>query len=655
MTTPAGWYPEPNGNQQRYWDGERWTEHVAPLAGVDPTPTAATAAAAPTDPATEPVASLNSDDAETTTVSHGGSTGKIVGGVAAAVLVVIAGFFAYTQLASADGGADSPEAAVDDLMSAVSDEDLIGVAETVLPGERRTYLDPTIEALGHLQRWGVLSDDLDTSDVAGVDFQVDDLDLRTEQVADDVVNVYASGSMTTALDGASLPYGNFVGTRMTEDPSELDQLAETSQFDDVMITTVNEDGRWYVSAMYTVGEYARAETGEPLPAGIDPIGAPTPEAAVDGLIDAATDFDMAGVIARLNPDEAQALQRYAPLFIDDAQAELDAQLAEEPVTIDIELEKDITERDGIAIVTFTSVSLHAEGDGEVMDMAFDGECTTVTIDGETEEVCADDSGDGEGAAFDFSDTPAGDLTAIFEDMDTVGLVVAQHDGEWYVSPIRTYSELVLSVMRAIDADEFDRIVGAFEDGSFETWIEDQLENSFGGELDSMLDDFDPGVCVDEDDGVGCINPDLVDGDDGDLDEDDQDLSVLVDECEAGDMEACDDLYWNSAIGSAEELVALTCGGTVAEGVQAGGNCATGEPVPGDGDGDSDNDPDAYGDDPALDALWDSCDGGDMAACDELFWSSSIGTEYESFAQTCGGRLSEETFGDCVTEVGPQAG
>lgn len=29
--TPAGWYPQPDG-QQRYWDGEKWTEHVAPMA-----------------------------------------------------------------------------------------------------------------------------------------------------------------------------------------------------------------------------------------------------------------------------------------------------------------------------------------------------------------------------------------------------------------------------------------------------------------------------------------------------------------------------------------------------------------------------------------------------------------------------------------------
>jgi len=37
MSTPAGWYPQPDG-QQRYWDGQQWTENFAP--GVTPeTPT----------------------------------------------------------------------------------------------------------------------------------------------------------------------------------------------------------------------------------------------------------------------------------------------------------------------------------------------------------------------------------------------------------------------------------------------------------------------------------------------------------------------------------------------------------------------------------------------------------------------------------------
>jgi len=41
---PAGWYSDPYGNGQRYWDGTQWTDHA--LAHVEN-------AAAPTGPSTQ--------------------------------------------------------------------------------------------------------------------------------------------------------------------------------------------------------------------------------------------------------------------------------------------------------------------------------------------------------------------------------------------------------------------------------------------------------------------------------------------------------------------------------------------------------------------------------------------------------------------------
>jgi len=36
---PAGWYPDPGGSgQQRYWDGNAWTEHFHAAAGATPPP-----------------------------------------------------------------------------------------------------------------------------------------------------------------------------------------------------------------------------------------------------------------------------------------------------------------------------------------------------------------------------------------------------------------------------------------------------------------------------------------------------------------------------------------------------------------------------------------------------------------------------------------
>lgn len=63
---------------------------------------------------------------------------------------------------------------------------------------------------------------------------------------------------------------------------------------------------------------------------------------------------------------------------------------------------------------------------------------------------------------------------------------------------------------------------------------------------------------------------------------------------------------------------------------------------------SSSDGQSYGDDPTLDAMWDACEGGDGEACDDLYFQSALGSEYEEFGDTCGGRFER---GDvlCSTE------
>ncbi|MDW3218016.1 MAG: hypothetical protein R8F63_05325 [Acidimicrobiales bacterium] len=60
----------------------------------------------------------------------------------------------------------------------------------------------------------------------------------------------------------------------------------------------------------------------------------------------------------------------------------------------------------------------------------------------------------------------------------------------------------------------------------------------------------------------------------------------------------------------------------------------------------------YGDDAGLDRLYDWCEAGDDAACDQLWWDSNIDTAYEAMAESCGGRGGGD--GDCVTTAGTAA-
>jgi hypothetical protein len=60
-------------------------------------------------------------------------------------------------------------------------------------------------------------------------------------------------------------------------------------------------------------------------------------------------------------------------------------------------------------------------------------------------------------------------------------------------------------------------------------------------------------------------------------------------------------------------------------------------------------PGDLGDDEALDALADDCFDGDFSACDQLFFDSPVGSDYEAYGDSCGGR--NEPAGLCVNVYG----
>ena len=150
----------------------------------------------------------------------------------------------------------------------------------------------------------------------------------------------------------------------------LDTESPEPTSDTLPVTAVRKDGRWYLSLFYTAAEAARAETGEDIPAeGITPTGGDSPEAAMDAFLDGVEALDLSAVIASLNPNEFEALQRYAPLFIDEAQASLD----------DVDLTMSISDRDyevtgsgDTRSVTVAAITFDVSAEGESVSMELRG-------------------------------------------------------------------------------------------------------------------------------------------------------------------------------------------------------------------------------------------------------------------------------------------
>lgn len=404
-------------------------------------------------------------------------TGKVVAAAIGAVAIVGAGAFAVSRISgdgAGSGGADSPEAAADLLLDALDDEDALGAVDVLLPGERETFREPMQRFVTRLADWDVLSDD-NLSGIGGIDITVTDRDVQVEETnVDDIVNLTVSASLASKVDGEALPIGDWLREQIGDD--EIAQIDEESEPTDgtFPVTAVQKDGRWYLSLFYTAAEQARLQTDFEIPAaGIEPQGGETPEAAMDDFLGAVTDLDLEGMVATLNPNEFEALQRYGPLFIDDAQDEIDDGLRESDVSIDLrDTTYEVTgsgAKRSVAITGF-SVEISAEGDtlsGRLEDGCFIGrvpgqeeEVNTCTLTDELEnELDLDDMVEDPQAVED----AIADVQAAFEDYENPGLIVQQVDGRWYLSPMATMSDNVLAVMEALSRDEIDDLGAQFRE------------------------------------------------------------------------------------------------------------------------------------------------------------------------------------------------
>ncbi|MFN6120028.1 MAG: hypothetical protein ACK5CE_10435 [Actinomycetes bacterium] len=439
------------------------------------------------------------------------SKGALVGAVVGVAALVAAGAFAVVQITGneAEGGAASAEEVGTALTTALDDEDLLGVVDLLLPGERDAFRDPMIETIEHLVRLEVLSDGADLSKLAGFDIQFTDVTVREEPTnVDDITNVYLSGAASVSVNGDEIPLGDLLLDDLFDgERPDMDQDMESSEFEEVPLTVVERDGRWYLSAFYTIAEQARAQTDLDVPEeGMEPRGGDSPEDALDTLFAAVSDLDLEGMLAVLDPTELEAVHRYAPLFLGDAQDELDDAPIDWAIT---DTEYEVTGDGSRRSVAVTALTLEATIDGDDLVVEWRDECLTASAAGDELSFCVDDLRSDALADLGFDDEGLQEFLDVieeaFSDWDPQGIAVHEVDGQWFVSPMRSYWDFYDSILTALDAEELRAIIDAGR--SFADDVVDGLEDSLvlpdqfteddlGGVLDDPTEAFPDDMTTD---------------------------------------------------------------------------------------------------------------------------------------------------------------
>ena len=454
-----------------------------PAPFTPPTPPSETAAAAPTgDAPAAPPESVVVGPVEATSVSGSTRVGRFV---AAGLAVAMVGGGAYLAFgaASADGGADSPEAAFEQALEAIEAGDLVALAEVMEPGERDTVFDAGFSFLDEMVRLEVLDEDFDPSAIDGVDLSLAGPDLSVERPRDDLARIYVgSGVLDVGVDVADLPLGRRMLELLTpEQQSFTDREIDVLQPQESPLVAVQREGRWYLSLWYTAAENARLAADLPLPDLLErpaPIGAESPEAAAARFLEEVARLDLARMIGMLDPEETAALYDYAPLFLDDAsaaaneflesaqadgwswgfdelvfRADTDGDLA----TVYLErLTFRATGQGGSASVTIADDELAAEltlidefwGEETAWSVSTADGCLRVIVrSGETED------------RIDSCDESAAAVGSSVLELQELGVVARRVDGRWYLSPVRTVLDTVIAAFEQLDATDLDGVFG----------------------------------------------------------------------------------------------------------------------------------------------------------------------------------------------------
>ncbi len=381
-------------------------------------------------------------------------------------------FFAFRGTAETAGGQTTPAAAASALFSAVGNNDLLGAAAQLDPVEAHLFADMTGDILTELKRLGVVKADVKPDSVTGVTITTKDLAYAAapQQINDHISIVNLTGGTITATFSGSLPFSDKINEAFPDlkdsvhpSTSTVDIANEVAKLGHpIRIATVKRDGKWYPSLFYTIADnWAYSEKGGDYTLSpIAPRGSATPQDAMNTFLDMATTGSAAGVIATLSPDEMGVLQDYGSLII--GQVGTSTDLGNAKIT---KAEWDVTDVTGGKKVSIKDLEVTSGGDvyAVVRDPASGSLRLTLPGQGTVNINPADPDNfqswiDQTGGS-DLDPQVIDIITREFPKIIGLGVVMVQAgDGQWYVSPIRTYSDVMTSLLSGLQPADVDYLI-----------------------------------------------------------------------------------------------------------------------------------------------------------------------------------------------------
>jgi hypothetical protein len=434
--------------------------------------------------------------------------GKLIGSIAAVVVLAAGGAVSYVAFAAGDSGASSPEKAVQNVVADLQNADLIGVLDDLAPGERAALSAPIRDDIASLKRLSVLSSSANPSAVSGVHFATHDLTYASKTITvNDHVQIVqiTGGSVDLGADATKFPFTQrFLGVAKPPTKAANQHIAITAP---VRIATEKVGDTWYASLFYTAADDAAGHAVPSASNSIPAHGADSAEGAVEKMVRALLSGDVTSALSLISPAELGAVHDYGSMILKAMPRWQAAQVTIK--TLDLTT---TPISDGVRVGL---KNLVLSSGGRELSVAIDNGCATIAAAGFHKKVCPADAADlistflgGLTCASSFSfgsssgssayhsridittdgksssktkntysqshyvpldndGTLSGDgcqgpkftaaqkqaIADLLSGITSLGIDTAKVDGQWFITPVRTVADLGATVLSGLKGDD----------------------------------------------------------------------------------------------------------------------------------------------------------------------------------------------------------